>query len=807
MQRLQDLTSAYRVVTLTGPGGIGKTVLASETARRLFPVAEKDVFFVELVSLADPQLVSSRVATTLGLQIVGDEISAASVARVIGTRKLLLVLDNCEHLVDAVARTIEALLQSCPHATVLATSREVLRIDGEFVYQVAPLELPSQHQDPDGVLESSSVQLFVARISALESGVKAQERDLSAIAMIVRRLDGIPLAIEFAAARAATLGIQEVAARLDDRFALLIGGRRTALPRHQTLRAALDWSYELLPSFEQLLLRSLGSFAGGFTLDGALAVMADADQGPSSIVNGVANLVEKSLIVRDGESSLGRMRLLETTRAYAIEKLSERGDARRVAQRHAEFYRSTFARFVSDRKSESHFKNIELYKAEIDNLRSALNWAFSPSGNPSLGVELAASATDFWDAIFLVAEARDWASNALAQIGDAAGTHIEMVLQSSLGWSLVYTRGMTSAAKSALTRALELAQSINDIEHEQRATLGLWHFLARSADSNGALALAREYEIRVRGRGKKPEAVADWIVGISLTYMAEHREAADRLQRAIEFYPTEHRILDLASHGADLRASASAHLTVNLLSLGNLDAASQTAVFSIEEARSAGHTSTLCISLAWAAGFVYLSLDELDAAERFGSELIECASKNSLRPFYAAGLCVRGSLAAKRGDPKAGIGLLRDGLAEMKIANYFLFYPFYTAELAKALGAIQNFDEAHFELEAALRMALDIGYQWFVPELLRVKGELLALQEGHDPVEIESLFRRAIAMAEEQYALYWQLCSAVSYAKLLSDLHRNDDARLILKPVFDRLREGMEMPRVGTAKHLLDRLF
>ena len=238
-QFVRDLVSAYRVVTLTGPGGIGKTSLAAKAVRYLLPDFEDGGWIVELASLSDPGLVPSAVASALGLKLSG-EISAESVARAVGGRHLLLVLDNCEHVIDAVANLAETLTRLCPRTTIVATSREVLRIDGESVYRVPPLDVPALRQAaPDTIMQYSAVELFVARTKALNAGFTPTAEDLASIAAICRHLDGMPLAIELAAASAAALGIEQVSAGLRDRFALLTRGRRTALPRQRTLRATL----------------------------------------------------------------------------------------------------------------------------------------------------------------------------------------------------------------------------------------------------------------------------------------------------------------------------------------------------------------------------------------------------------------------------------------------------------------------------------------------------------------------------------------------------------------------------------------
>jgi predicted ATPase/DNA-binding winged helix-turn-helix (wHTH) protein len=330
MRQLQELLCAYRQITLTGPGGIGKTTLALEIARAAFPSFNGDCWLVDLVSLSDPGLVPSTVGGILGLKLAGEQISSESVARAIGANKLLLVLDNCEHVIDAVASLAETVIRLCPAASIVATSREVLRIEGEHVYRVPPLDVPSPHQEESElVLGHSAVQLFIARTRELDLAYSPHGENLRAVAAICRRLDGIPLAIEFAAARAAMLGPELVLSRLDERFGVLTGGRRTALPRHQTLRATLDWSYELLPDAERCLLRRLGIFTAGFTLEAVTAVMSDQGHAAAVLLEQIANLVAKSLVTLDESAPSGRWGLLETIRAYALELLSESGDADR----------------------------------------------------------------------------------------------------------------------------------------------------------------------------------------------------------------------------------------------------------------------------------------------------------------------------------------------------------------------------------------------------------------------------------------------------------------------------------------------
>src|SRR5580704_2313776 len=406
-QFVRDLVSAYRVVTLTGPGGIGKTSLAIKAVRYLLPNFEDGGWLVELASLSDPGLVPSAVAAALGLKVTG-EISAVSVARAVGGRHLLLVLDNCEHVIDVAANLAETFTRLCPRTTIVATSREVLRIDGEAVYRVPPLEVPAPEQAaPDYIMQYGAVELFVARIKALNAGFTPTAEDLASIAAIGRHLDGMPLAIELAAASAAALGIEQVSAGLRDRFALLTRGRRTALPRQRTLRATLDWSHELLPDTERRLLRRLAVFPGGFTIDAATAVMTNTGFDASAVLDGIANLVAKSWVALDKSGDNARWTLLETIRAYALQKLAESGESDDAQRRHAAFFRDLFAPQTRNARSSLSDEELARRVREIDNVRAVLDWSFSSAGDQAIGIDLTAAYSPVWRYRSLMSECRE----------------------------------------------------------------------------------------------------------------------------------------------------------------------------------------------------------------------------------------------------------------------------------------------------------------------------------------------------------------------------------------------------------------
>ncbi|TAX43825.1 LuxR family transcriptional regulator [Rhizobium leguminosarum] len=798
VSHIVTLMSAYRIVTLTGPGGIGKTVLASEVARRLQPTINGDAIFVELVSLSDPNLVPTTLAQALDLHLQGDDISAELVARAIGSRKMLLLIDNCEHVVDAAAEMVEAIVRACQNVSVLATSRELLRIEGEFTYRVPPLDVPGNEQIGDP-LQHSAVQLFVARTRALQSDFTMSEGRGSVIAGICRHLDGIPLAIEFAAARAATLGLQQIAGRLDDRFVLLTGGRRTALPRHRTLRAALDWSYELLPEGERRLLRNLAVYPAGFTLEAAMAASGEDEE---ETALGLSNLVSKSLVTFEGTEAAPRWRLLETVRVYSLEKLGVGADYRMTMRRSAAFFQSFFRPFSNENSLQVAIEGLGPYRREIDNLRAALTWALSPDGDGKLGAGLAAVASDFWTATSLVSEAGEWAQKALSCLEGQEGGRTEMVLQCALGFALIYTQGMSEQGREVLTRALSLAETLDDPDYRQRVTCALWLFSARSVELKDALVYAHEYEKGAGGRDARSRATAAWLTGIPQTYQAKHLEAHERLGWAAKNSPSNNRRRDMLRLGADIRTSSMAHNTVNLISLGRLDAASLTAGDSVLEARATKQPFVCCVALAWASAFVSLSLDNEVQAREWGEELIAHAMQHGLKPFYAVGLCVRGSLASRSGSPAEGIEALRSGLRQMQEASYLLFYPFFMCELAAALQADGRFDEALVEIDVAQKFSADKSYRWIIPELLRKKGEIIAAQGANESSPVK-LFQEAGQTASSQGGLYWELTAGMSHVEYLASRGERRAAQKILLPIYERFSEGFFTPRLLQAKILL----
>ena len=407
---VKALLAQHAVVTIAGAGGIGKTRLAQAVAAQLaeerlaeFP---DGIWWVELAPLADGALVASAVARVLDTQFGTDRPPVETLTAVLAPQRLLLVLDNCEHVADAVAALLDAICASAPGLRVLVTSQETIKTADEHVYRLGALAVPAADAGADAQ-QAGAVELFVARAQAVDPRFALTPENTHAVVEICRRLDGIPLAIEFAAARLPLLGVEGLRARLDERFNVLTAGARVVLRRHQTLRATLEWSHGLLTSVEQTVFRRLAVFAGSFTLEAAQHVVHDAQIDPWSALDHLGALVDKSLVLAEGDP-IPRYRLLETTRAYALERLGEATETDSTLRRHADALLQVLAAFErEDQLLGVTLAGMQVAAAELDNVRAALSWVATAAGSAELAVALAGNSLRVWNATFQLTEGMD----------------------------------------------------------------------------------------------------------------------------------------------------------------------------------------------------------------------------------------------------------------------------------------------------------------------------------------------------------------------------------------------------------------
>jgi predicted ATPase/DNA-binding winged helix-turn-helix (wHTH) protein len=808
LREVIGLVADYRFVTVTGAGGIGKTRLALEVARHLLPQFADGVWIAELGSLSDSRHVPVTVAAALGLELGSGIVSPERIAAALGSKHIMLVLDNCEHVIDASAGLVEALLRANPVARVIATSREPLRAESERLYRVPALAVPTgDAQALENLLRHGAVALFVTRAQAADPHFAPDRQTASAIAAICRRLDGIPLALELAAARAATLGTQELAARLDDCFSLLTEGRRTALRRHQTLRAALDWSHELLPEPERVLLRQLSIFAGSFTLAAASAVIANTEILASDVVEGVANLVTKSLVSVDVDGATAHYRLLDTTRAYAREKLAKHGELEQAARRHAEYYQNLCGRAEAEWQTRRAAEWLADYGRQLGDVRAALDWAFSPRGDSSIGAALTAAAVPLWCQLSLLDECRGRVEQALSHIapGSNRDTRCQMQLEAALGLSLFHTRGPVRETGAAWTRALAIADRLEDPEYQLRALWGLWSHRMSSGEYRAAVAFAE----RFRGlAAKQPDPaarlIADRMIGSMRLFMGDQTNARRHIERMLSRYVDPLHRSRTIRFVWDQRIAGEILLAVILWLQGFPEQAMGTVRTTIERARASDHAISLCYTLARAACPVALWVGDLAAAERYVSMLLDHAAKLAMAVWQAEGRCFKGMLLIRRGSD-TGLRVLRTALDDLRRTGSVLSYPVFLCALAEGLAGTGQVAEALAAVDEALERSERSEGRWCVAELLRVRGELVLLENASDAAAAaEDRFRQALDWARRQGALSWELRAATSLARMWGKQGRTEEARQLLALIYDRFTEGFETADLKAAKRCLD---
>jgi predicted ATPase/DNA-binding winged helix-turn-helix (wHTH) protein len=809
LREILKLAAAQRLVTLTGAGGIGKTRLALAAAHQLLPQFVDGAWLAEFSPLAGPGLVAATVAAAVGLELSG-EMSTQRVAQAIGDRRMLLVLDTCEHVIAAAAAMAEGVLRAGSGVRIIAASREPLRVEGEWVYQVPPLAVPPENvEDAEHHLQYGAVRLFVERAKATEPHFTPDRRSAMLIAAICRRLDGIPLAIELAASRAAALGIEELASRLDDRFRLLTGGRRTALPRHQTLRATLDWSYELLAEPERIVLRRLAIFAGSFSLRAASAIASSTGLVPLDAIDRLSSLVARSLVSTDADGSVVRYRLLDTTRAYALEKLIESGERELIARRHAEYYRDLFERAETEWEVRDATEWLADYRRRIDNLRAALDWACSPDGDASIGVALTAAAVPLWMHLSLIDECRTRVERALAgYIAERDGLRCEMKLYAALAVTLLHKIGPRPEIIATWTKVLELAESLDDTDYEMRALWGLWVSSINGGEYQAALAFAQRFRsLPFKASDPSELLIGDRLVGNSLYYLGDQTNARRHIEHMLSRYTAPSRRSHVVRFQFDQRMAARAILARILWEQGFPDQAVVVAQRSIEDAQELDHALSLCIALAVGMCPVALAIGDMDQAERSVAMLLDYSTRNALTYWHGWGQAFKGVLLNNRRD-STGLQVLASALGEESPgdspARHHLAF---LGEFAEALGRAGEFAKGFAAIDEAInRCERDEG-RWCFPELLRIKGEL-ALREGAPNARkvAEKYFLQSLDWTRRQQTLSWELRAVTGLARLRRDQRRIREAHGLLESVYARFTEGFETADLRTARALLGEL-
>lgn len=733
-----------RLVTVVGTGGIGKTTVVVAAATGLLATYRDGVWLVDLAPLADASLLPSALAAAIGLALTSHH-PLEELVGALRDKHALLILDNCERLVEAAAILAETILRGAPSTTILATSREPLRAEGESVLRLSPLKTPPAGAGltAASVLRFSAVELFVERIASSMDGFRLDDADAPVAADICCQLDGIALAIELAAARVAAFGIRGVAERLGDCFRVLAGGRRTALPRHQTLVATLDWSHALLLDEQRAVFRRLGAFAGGFTLESACRVAADDRIPAEDVPDILADLAEKSLVTVATGATVVRYRLLDTTRAYAFAKLSESAELAEVQRRHAECFDNLFAHSLNEWQTLPGDEWLECYRSEVDNVRLALDWAFSPAGDVAVGMSLTVAAIPLWFQLSSTDECRQRVGRALAEAGATRralhARHI-MQLYAALGLSQTFTIGLAPQASAAWAKALDIAEELADREFQLEALWGLWFCRIGLGEYRLALGTAREFHKRADSPADL--ALGDRLIGVPLHILGREAKARSHIERSLNRDPAPAKSADSIRFRFNQPLAARAMLAQMLWLEGLPEQGLEEARHCVQEAREGGHAISLCDALAQAACPLAVFTGEWSMAEEAVAELLDEADRHSLAPWKVLGQCWMAALELWHGEIDLGLSMLPGRLNELRQVRFAFSHAGFLGALAEGLVSAGQPLHGLRTIDEALQLCVRRKELWCVAELLRIKGEILQHGANPQPAHAEGVLPR-----------------------------------------------------------------
>ena len=700
LEEVKSLLGQHKLLTLFGAGGVGKTRLALQVGAEVLDHYPDGVWLADFAAITDAELVASVIAKALGMTQAEGRRVDESIPQWLKHKKPLLVLDNCEHVLEAVASLADAIIRSCPEVRMLATSRQALDIAGEAVYRLPSLATPEKLaglQTPEA-LQYGAIALFVDRAKAADSRFTLTDDNAPIVAEICRRLDGIPLAIELAAARVKLLALPNLAQRLNERFKILTGGSRSALPRQKTLGALIDWSYDLLSQREQTLFNRVGIFAGGFSLAAATAVCSGDGVDDIDILDLISSLADKSLVVAETGGDRERYRMLESTRAYALEKLADTGERERLARRHGEYFRDQ-AQGADERfgtgSTLAWLADIEL---ELDNYRTALEWGLTQGHDAVAGAAIAGALEQLWFRGGLAVEGRYWIEPALERVSVAENPRVAARLWRALG--RLYSAKRTCEVAN---RALSLYESVGDGHGAARALVHLAWGLYQMGHLDTASEANRRALAALRDHGDK--------AGVARCLSQQAAIANSRADTAAgrEFYAQA--LAAYKALGDELGAGA---VLGNLAELEFKDGHPDQALRSVSEA---------------------LQMDPRRGVDAFNNAVYRSNS--------AAYRIAIGDIDGARTFAREGLSFARQAQSAQLIAYVLQHLAFLMALLGKAHNAASLLGYVDVQLKE-LGVTREPTEQWGYEKLMG------ALREHLSEAEIEKLATEGAAWSEDQ---------------------------------------------------------
>jgi len=802
-----------RLVTLTGPGGTGKTRLALQIASELADRYIDGVHFIDLAPIREPEAVPAAIARTVGLRETSDRPLIEEIKTQLRDRTMLLLLDNFEQ-VTAAAPMMGELLKDCPHLKLLVTSREALHLRGEYIHPVPPLGLPDgdiKQQTMEQLTQYEAVRLFIERVLAVKPDFEVTNENAPAVAEICFRLDGLPLAIELAAARIRLFSPKALLERVGSRLNLLRGGALDLPVRQQTLRDTIDWSYKLLDHGEQRLFAVLSLFAS-CTFEEAETVaggIKNLDGMGMDILDSLTSLVDKSLIrqthQRTGEP---RLMMLETIREYAAERLDQdpefSADARRA-------FATYFARFTQHQweRLTGHVREAALkeMESEIENVRIAWRFWVEQRDLEQL--------TKFVNSLWLLYDARGWYHDTVNLTNDLLNVLVsnastpervqqEIMLQTSLARALLATKGYTEEAEQAYARALELCERAGEIPQLFPVLRGLASFYILRTEHEKSMQMGErilqlgehldDIEMKIEG---------NLILGYNLAFLKDPRLGLDHLEKAIATYDLQRQRMGhfgLGSYPGVVSLTVSA---LFLWMLGYPDRAHKRAADSILLARKMNHPYSITYAL-FHNGLLNVWLKNYDIAEERARTLLELSTTHGFQIWSAIGSCLMGTAWVGLGSIEKGLLLIEQGLNTYRgLKTPPVFWPLLLHLCADAYGVAARPNDGLLLLNEAIEIGSSSSGKTLMSEFLITKAALLLALSSANAAEAESLYQQAVLISQEVHAPMLELRAAIGWSRLLKEQGKEEQARKVLDEAHSKITEGFTTADMKEASALL----
>ena len=801
-QAIQDISErlrAQRFVTVVGPGGIGKTTVVVSAGHALLAEFAGRVHFVGLGETGNAAPVPSIVASSLGLRVRSND-PTNSLATFLRDRRMLLILDCCEHVIEAAAALAERLYQAAPELHILATSRELLRVEGEFTYRLPPLPSPPEKAilTAANAFAYPSVKLFVERATAGGGEFTLTDANASDVGNLCHRLDGIPLAIELTAGHAGAYGARAMVQLLDQHLNLLWEGRRTALPRHRTLRATIEWSYNLLSGPEREILGQLSVFVGSMTLEAARSVAATAED-DDTILAIIDSLVAKSMLALNSGSQPTRYRLADSTRAYAQEKLAASGEAGAISRRHACYFLGLLERIAGEAD-----RNLSAAAEEFGNIRAALTWCFSDQGDRTTGVALVAASIPLFFKLSLLPECELWVTRAIEALDETdASIRHGLALHTALGAARMLTGQLDELGAHHLHRAIELTEQIGDVQgqirlidqlHLLQLFVGKYDDAFGTAKRGEAIAQANNDSIAV--------ARMRVLLSISCQYLGRFVDSRSYIEAALLHPGLDGDVLN----GLTLEYPKRAQITLArvLWLQGHPDQATLLVRRAISDVIATNHPVMFCRALPWAFGVFFWNGDTEDCEAHVDRFIVE-ARRHNLAILQMVGEAMKGITLLARSETGIGLAMLKGSIEKLQSRNFGAVAGL-RMPLAEALAATGHGDEALDTIDRAIAQARHCDFMMDMPDMLRARAEALMHKSSPDLPQAELSLVQALDVARHQGALGYELRAAIALARLWQRGGRRQKAHDMLASVYQRFTEGFHTRSLKTARELLAEL-